>query len=87
MVKSTRHVVRTADDINNKVLRPILSMSRNDTPDAANWNVPTTMHAVLGLMVAPDSLNSVGEYCITPPAPDNLWIRTRPKDTIKTFAK
>lgn len=77
----------TADDINSRVLRPTLSMNRNDTPEATSWNVPTMMHAVFGSMVDPDILNNVEEYWITPPAPDIRCTSTSPKEMIVTLVK
>lgn len=72
MTKSRRHVVTTADEINNNVLLPTLSMSRNDAPEAINWNVPRIIHDTFGSIEFPDFLNNRVEYCITPPAPDSL---------------
>lgn len=72
MTKSRRHVVTIADEISSNVLLPILSMSRNDAPEATNWKYPSIIQAKFASIVFPDILNNTFEYCIMPPAPDSL---------------
>jgi hypothetical protein len=80
-----RQIVMTPDEINNKVLRPILSMRKNDKPEPASWKTPIMTHAASGGMLLADISNKESEYCIIAPAPDILWANTRPKVINITF--